>query len=110
MRLRTALAVAFLGLAAWSVLPRPEALQGMACALSTIGRGEEQFPLPNDYEDKHEWTRARLRYSDLYGYPDRCCMYYGPNFPGYWTMDFPLLRSPVCWREYVDSPGSTPNP
>jgi len=45
------------------------------------------FPLPDDYQNKHEWTRARLRYSDITGYPNRS--YYGRDFPGFWTMDFP---------------------
>jgi hypothetical protein len=41
------------------------------------------FPVPEDYMDKHEWTRARLRYRsfiNVHGIPD-----------GYnrWTVDYP---------------------
>ena len=41
------------------------------------------FPVPDDYMDKHEWTRARLHYSsfiNVHGVPD-----------GYnrWTVDYP---------------------
>jgi hypothetical protein len=41
------------------------------------------FPVPDDYMDKHEWTRARLRYTpfiNVHGTPD-----------GYnrWTVDYP---------------------
>ncbi len=83
MRLRTALAVGILGLAAWSVLRAQKPFKEYPAI------EYDNFPLPDDYQDKHEWTRARLRYTDLYGYPDHCCRLYGPNFPGYWTMDFP---------------------
>ncbi len=49
------------------------------------------FPLPQDYQQKADWTRARLRYPDIYGYPDnpRLVMRDGSPFPGYWTMDYP---------------------
>ncbi len=30
----------------------------------------DDFPLPADWKQKAEWTRARLRYPDIYGYPD----------------------------------------
>jgi hypothetical protein len=50
----------------------------------------ENFPLPDDYQQKTEWTRARLRYPDIYGYPNRHLLYEGGReFPGYWTMDYP---------------------
>lgn len=50
----------------------------------------ENFPLPDDYQQKTEWTRARLRYPDVLGYPNRHLLYEGGReFPGYWTMDFP---------------------
>jgi len=81
MRLRTAFAVGFLGLAAWSVLRAQKPFKEWP-AIEYV-----DFALPGDYQDKHEWTRARLRYSDITGYPDRS--YYGRAFPGYWTMDFP---------------------
>jgi hypothetical protein len=49
------------------------------------------FPLPSDWKDQqHDWVRARLRYPDIYGYPDRMLML-GPGrpWPGQWTMDYP---------------------
>src|SRR5580692_11693332 len=51
----------------------------------------ENFPLPQDWNQKTEWVRARLRYPDIYGYPDhlRVSMQNGNPFPGYWTMDYP---------------------
>jgi len=49
------------------------------------------FPLPPDYQQKADWTRARLRYPDVYGYPNnpQVVMRDGSPFPGYWTMDYP---------------------
>jgi Domain of unknown function (DUF4159) len=81
MRLRTAFAVGILGLAAWSVLRAQKPFKEWP-AIEYV-----DFALPADYQDKHEWTRARLRYTDITGYPERS--YYGRGFPGYWTMDFP---------------------
>lgn len=81
MRLRTAFTVAILGLAAWSVVRAQKPFKEWPAI------EYNDFPLPPDYMDKHEWTRARLRYSDITGYPNRS--YYGPGFPGYWTMDYP---------------------
>src|SRR6202051_3101481 len=51
----------------------------------------ENFPLPKDYNEKTEWVRARLRYPDIYGYPDRIRFRLrdGRSFPGMWTMDYP---------------------
>ena len=50
----------------------------------------ENFPKPPDWNQKHEWVRARLRYPDIYGYPDRqIFLRDGREFPGYWTMDYP---------------------
>jgi hypothetical protein len=50
----------------------------------------EDFPLPEDWNQKAEWTRARLRYPDIYGYPDsHLVLNDGRPFPGYWTMDYP---------------------
>ena len=45
-----------------------------------------RFPLPPDANRATEWTRARLRYPDITGYPRNSI--YG-QFPGYWTMDYP---------------------
>lgn len=48
------------------------------------------FPIPQDFNRKAEWTRARLRYPDTQGYPDAMLVYQdGSPFPGYWTMDYP---------------------
>ena len=51
----------------------------------------ENFPLPNGYNEKTEWVRARLRYPDITGYPNhsRYMMRDGSPFAGYWTMDYP---------------------
>jgi len=50
----------------------------------------DDFPVPSDYQQKAEWTRARLRYPDIYGYPDtQLFLQDGRPFPGYWTMDYP---------------------
>jgi hypothetical protein len=81
MRIRTAFAVGFLGLAAWSVLRAQKPFKEWPAI------EYENFALPEDYQHKTEWTRARLRYSDITGYPTRS--YYGPQFAGYWTMDYP---------------------
>ena len=84
MRFRTAFAVAFLGLAAWSALRAQKPFKEWPAIEYT------DFPLPADYQDKHEWTRARLRYPDIYGYPGRLMFLdNGRAFPGYWTMDYP---------------------
>ncbi len=49
------------------------------------------FPIPPDFDQKTEWVRARLRYPDIYGYPNnsRLAMRDGRSFPGMWTMDYP---------------------
>jgi hypothetical protein len=49
------------------------------------------FPLPPDYKQPAEWVRARLRYPDIFGYPDNPNIRWGGlgGFPGYWTMDYP---------------------
>ncbi len=51
----------------------------------------DDFPKPTDWQQKAEWTRARLRYPDIVGYPNnpRLVMRDGSPFPGYWTMDYP---------------------
>jgi hypothetical protein len=51
----------------------------------------DDFPKPPDYQQKAEWTRARLRYPDIFGYPNnpRLIQRDGSPFPGYWTMDYP---------------------
>jgi hypothetical protein len=50
----------------------------------------ENFEMPPDWNQKAEWTRARLRYPDVYGYPNaELILNDGRPFPGYWTMDYP---------------------
>ena len=51
----------------------------------------ENFPLPADWNQKAEWTRARLRVSRIStAIPTRMLVYNdGRPFPGYWTMDYP---------------------
>jgi hypothetical protein len=84
MRLRTVFPVALLGLAAVAAL----FAQGRFREYPALEY--ENFPLPPDWAQKTEWTRARLRYPDVYGYPFRSLMMNdGREFPGYWTMDYP---------------------
>ncbi|MFN7996069.1 MAG: DUF4159 domain-containing protein [Bryobacteraceae bacterium] len=84
MRLSTALGVGFLGLTAWGLL------LGQRPFKEYPAIEYERFPLPPDWNQKAEWTRARLRYPDIYGYPNSPLMLRdGRMFPGYWTMDYP---------------------
>ena len=42
------------------------------------------FPIPPNAERPAEWTRARLRYPDIYGYPNRVMVDFGPRgFPAF---------------------------
>jgi hypothetical protein len=75
--------VGILGLAAWGALFAQKPFKQWP-ALEY-----ENFPLPADYKNPAEWTRARLRYPDITGYPNRFAFSrFGP-FAGYWTMDYP---------------------
>jgi hypothetical protein len=47
------------------------------------------FPLPKDYQRNAEWVRARLRYPDIYGYPNFPWLVRRGESIGYWTMDYP---------------------
>src|SRR6476646_6088938 len=75
LRLRAALSVGIL-LCCWGVLraQRPfkeyEAIE------------YSNFQLPPDWTNKTEFTRARLRYTDINGQKDL-------GFQAYWTMDYP---------------------
>jgi len=86
MRVRPALVAGFLGLV--SVIG---ALRAQKPFKEYPAIEYENFPLPPDYNQKAEWVRARLRYPDIYGYPDNISlrMRDGSAFPGYWTMDYP---------------------
>src|ERR1700732_2749301 len=86
LRLRPRLAVALFGFfSVWGVLRAQRPFKEYP-ALEY-----ENFPKPAGWNDKTEWVRARLRYPDVYGYPDhsRFRMRDGSPFPGYWTMDYP---------------------
>ena len=61
MRLRSAILLLFAGLATWGVLRAQRPFKEYA------GSEYENFPLPPDYQQKTEWTRARLRYPSVYG-------------------------------------------
>src|SRR5882757_5144634 len=85
--MRTALAVAFLGLMAWGGLLAQRPFREWPAI------EYEGFHIPPDWNHKTEWTRARLRYPDIVGYPGtpQTAPRYqnGELFPGYWTMDYP---------------------
>jgi hypothetical protein len=84
MRLRTALSLAFLVLLLWGALFAQNPFKEYPAI------EYNNFPLPVDWNQKTEWTRARLRYPDTVGYPyRRLMMRGGGEFPGYWTMDYP---------------------
>ena len=85
MRPRTALAVGFLGVvSAWGVVRAQRPFKEYP-ALEY-----ENFAIPSDSNTNTEWVRARLRYPDIYGYPQRQLrLRDGRDFPGYWTMDYP---------------------
>ena len=79
MRPRSFFLLAIAGLATWGALRAQKPFQEYP------GLEYENFPLPSDYQEKTEWTRARLRYPSFiapHGYPD-----------GYnrWTVDYPRL-------------------
>ena len=86
MRSSTALAVCFLSLiSAWGVLRAQRRFKEYPAIEYS------NFPIPGDFGEKTEWVRARLRYPDIYGYPNnlRVSMRDGRPFPGMWTMDYP---------------------
>ncbi|MEP6714676.1 MAG: DUF4159 domain-containing protein [Terriglobia bacterium] len=79
MRHKSVVLVALLGLAAGSLVIAQNPFKEYP------GFEYNNFPLPSDWSRKAEWTRARLRYPDIYGYPFST----PPDFAGYWTMDYP---------------------
>jgi len=84
MSLRTVLTIGFLLLATWGVLRAQKPFK----EYPAIEYGD--YPVPPDALRKSEWTRARLRYPDVTGYPDSTPRFRdGSMFPGYWTMDYP---------------------
>jgi Domain of unknown function (DUF4159) len=78
------IALVLLGLVTtWGVLRAQRAFDLPRPFREYPGYEYNNFPVPEDYLDKHEWTRARLRYSsfiNVHGTPD-----------GYnrWTVDYP---------------------
>jgi hypothetical protein len=86
MRSSAALAVCLLGLiSTWDVLRAQRPFKEYPAIEYS------NFPIPGDFGQKTEWVRARLRYPDIYGYPNnlRVSMRDGRPFPGMWTMDYP---------------------
>jgi hypothetical protein len=84
MRLQTVILVALLGVAAVGMVVAQKPFREYPAI------EYDNFPLPPDYQEKTEWTRARLRYPDVYGYPSRSLLLNdGREFPGFWTMDYP---------------------
>jgi len=83
MRVRTGLVAVLASLGAWGVLlaQRPfREYQGREYNLND----RDEFPLPSDWNQKTEWTRARLRYQatgSLHGWVD--------GGPLNWTIDYP---------------------
>ncbi len=80
MRKRTILAIGLLSLSAWGILRAQKPFQEYPAI------EYEDFPKPPDWNKPAEWTRARLRYPDITGYPNHS---FYRNFAGYWTMDYP---------------------
>jgi hypothetical protein len=76
MRPRSALVLVLAGLAAWGVLLAQRPFKEYTAT------EYENFPLPPDYQEKTEWTRARLRYSSVYGRGWR-------GLDLNWTIDYP---------------------
>jgi Domain of unknown function (DUF4159) len=82
--MRPVFVVVFLGLAALSVLLAQKPFKEYPAI------EYENFALPADWNQRTEWTRARLQYPDVAGYPNAAPRYQsGQLFPGYWTMDYP---------------------
>ncbi len=75
--MRLVLAVCILALAAWGVLRAQRPFKEYEAA------EYNDFPLPPDYLNKTEWTRARLKYPSVYG------QYYRRGGDLNWTIDFP---------------------
>jgi len=86
MRLRTALTVGCLG-----VIVLLGVLRAQRPFKEYPAIEYEDFALPSDWKEPHDWVRARLRYPDIFGYPDnpRFRMRDGQDWPGQWTMDYP---------------------
>jgi len=77
MRPRFVFVLLLAGLATWGVLHAQRPFKEYA------GTEYENFPLPLDYQQKTEWTRARLRYPSVYGSGG----WRGADLN--WTIDYP---------------------
>jgi len=77
MRPRFVLVLLLAGLATWGVLHAQRPFKEYR------GTEYENFPLPADYQQKTEWTRARLRYPSVYGSGG----WRGEDLN--WTIDYP---------------------
>lgn len=74
MRFRSILLLIAVGLATWGVLRAQRPFREYE------GTEYENFPLPQDYKEKTEWTRARLRYPGIFR---------GWRGDLNWTIDYP---------------------
>ena len=80
MRTRSIFAIGLLILSAWGTMRAQKPFQQYPAI------EYEDFALPKDWNTPAEWTRARLRYPDITGYPNHS---FYRDFSGYWTMDYP---------------------
>ena len=78
MRVRAFLLLFLVGFGAWGVLRAQKPFKEYP------GIEYEDFPLPPDFGEKTEWTRARLKYNSIGGV-------HGRSDSGYrtWTIDYP---------------------
>jgi hypothetical protein len=89
MRFRHALLIALLGLGAGIALLAQRPFKEWDAI-----EYNHNIPIPDDFNTKTDWVRARLRYPDIWGYPFKQ-LYFKDSagvtreFPGYWTMDYP---------------------
>ena len=93
MRFRVTFAFCFVAiLSAWGVLRAQKPFKEYPAI------EYENFPKPPDWDQKTEWVRARLRYPDIYGYPDhlRSSIAMAALSPatGPWTI---RARIAICW-------------
>jgi hypothetical protein len=81
MRLRSIFFLALAGFVTWGALRAQRPFQAYP------GVEYENFPLPPDYQEKTEWTRARLRYPSFINVHGNA----EPANGGYhrWTIDYP---------------------